>query len=134
MDHDRFDQLIDLHGGDVKRWPDDERMAAEALLTMDSAARARLDQAQAFDALLTDAVSVPGAPLGLATRIQAAAREDVVLPGWMSGLRLLLGGGAASAVASAAGFFVMSAFLTATETGSLLDVANGSYMTSLMAL
>jgi hypothetical protein len=71
MDISAFEDLIDRLGDDLSRWPDDQRLAAEALLVDSAEARTLLDEARA----LREALSAPPvrAPAGLADRIVAAA-------------------------------------------------------------
>jgi hypothetical protein len=79
MDVGEFEDLIDRLGEDLTRWPDDRRLAAEALLASSSAARALLDEAK----LIRAALSAPPvrAPAGLADRIvTAAARQKAEQP------------------------------------------------------
>jgi hypothetical protein len=55
----RFRRLIAAYGADPARWPAGQRAHAEALLARSSAARARLAEAQAFDALLLADAKAP---------------------------------------------------------------------------
>jgi hypothetical protein len=73
MDVTAFEELIDRLGEDVSLWPDEQRLAAEALLAQSSAARALLDEAR----ILRSALAAPPvrAPAGLADRIVAAAAK-----------------------------------------------------------
>lgn len=68
-----FEDLIDRLGDELSRWPDDQRLAAEALLAESAEARALLDEARA----LREALKAPPvrAPAGLADRIVAAAEK-----------------------------------------------------------
>ena len=74
MDVIELEDLIDRLGEDLTRWPEDRRVAAEALLAVSSEARARHDEAKA----LRRALAAPPvrAPAGLADRIVAAARAQ----------------------------------------------------------
>ena len=74
MDVTEFEDLIDRLGDDLTRWPEDRRLAAEALLAVSCAARARHDEAKALRAAL--AAPPVRAPAGLADRIVAAARAQ----------------------------------------------------------
>ncbi len=135
MDTARFRDLLDLRGADLSAWPEADRRAARELMARDESAQAAWDGASAVDALIGAATRIEPAPVGLATRIVASASDTgVTLPGWMSGLKLLLGGGMASIAASAIGFLAMNALLSASDGGygDLLDLADGSYMTTLM--
>jgi len=74
MDVTEIEDLIDRLGEDLTRWPEDRRLAAEALLAGSSEARALHDEAKA----LRRALAGPPvrAPAGLAERIVAAARAQ----------------------------------------------------------
>ena len=69
MNATRFAQLADAYGGDLARWPGDERDAARALLEASAEARIVLAAAQALDAGL--ALPAPAAP-------RAALREALL--------------------------------------------------------
>ena len=61
---ERLQALAEAYGGDLRRWPADQRAFAESLVAADPAARARLDQAAALDVLLDASPSVaPSADL-----------------------------------------------------------------------
>ena len=51
MDLDRFTRLLETHGSDLARWPDDRRKAAEALLASSDAALEALRSAEALETL-----------------------------------------------------------------------------------
>lgn len=59
MNLERFKQLADAWGADLRRWPESERAAAQALLGRDADARALLNRAAEFDAVLDAHVVVP---------------------------------------------------------------------------
>lgn len=64
MTPDRFSQLCDSYGADIRRWPAAERDAAMAYAASNPAARQKLDAAAGLDRLLdTHAVPLPGAAL-----------------------------------------------------------------------
>ena len=64
MTYERFEHLADAYGGDLRRWPADQRAFAESLVAADPAARVLLDEAAALDALLDASPSVaPSADL-----------------------------------------------------------------------
>lgn len=69
-----FSDLLDRLGPELGRWPDAERLAAEALLTRSDAAVVALADAQA----LAERISTmqPKAPPGLTDRIIAAAGAE----------------------------------------------------------
>ncbi|MDM7945499.1 MAG: hypothetical protein QUV20_04135 [Oceanibaculum nanhaiense] len=76
MDLQRLEALLDAYGADPARWPAAERAAALALLAIEPAAQARLEQARQLDRVL-DALPPAPAPAGdLAARIRAVARHQ----------------------------------------------------------
>ena len=104
MTPERFEALAEAYGGDIARWPDDERDAAAIRATAHpDEARAVLAGAAALDALL-DAAPAPRAPAGLAERIVAGApqRRERRWGSWW----LPAGMGAGLAAACAAGVVV----------------------------
>lgn len=61
---ERLQALAEAYGGDLRRWPADQRAFAESLVAADPAARVLLDDAAALDALLDASPSVaPSADL-----------------------------------------------------------------------
>jgi hypothetical protein len=71
MDVTEFEDLVDRLGEDLSRWPEAQRLAADALLATSEEARAIIAQAKSLrQALATPPVR---APAGLADRIVAAA-------------------------------------------------------------
>jgi hypothetical protein len=74
MDVSEFEDLIDRLGEDLTRWPEDRRLAAEALLANSSEARALHEEAKALRQIL--AAPPVRAPAGLADRIAAAAASQ----------------------------------------------------------
>ena len=60
---DRFRSLAASFGGDLRRWPDTERNAAEALLASSAHARTILDDTAVFDRALADASAASDARL-----------------------------------------------------------------------
>ena len=52
MTPERFVRLAEIHGGDLKRWPEAERPAAFLLLARTPALRTRLDEARHLDKAL----------------------------------------------------------------------------------
>lgn len=55
MNIERFQYLAEAFGGDLSRWPAEQRKTAAALLRTSPAARRALDEALALDALLNKA-------------------------------------------------------------------------------
>ena len=61
---ERLQALAEAYGGDLRRWPADQRAFAESLVAADPAARVLVDEAAALDALLDASPSVaPSADL-----------------------------------------------------------------------
>ena len=61
---ERLQALAEAYGGDLRRWPADQRAFAESPVAADPAARVLLDEAAALDALLDASPSVaPSADL-----------------------------------------------------------------------
>ncbi len=105
MTLDRLTVLADAWGGDLRRWPVAEQAAAERLLAVDPAARALLDEATAFDGLLSTSPQ-PRASAVLRDRVIAAATHAGLKPRparrfWLD--RLVLASGAGWAAAACAG-------------------------------
>jgi len=74
----RFGELLETHGADLARWPEEERRAARALLAEDAAARALLAEHAALENLLARAA--PGPSPALEERILAATVERDAAP------------------------------------------------------
>nr|WKF61163.1 hypothetical protein HUO10_005693 [Paraburkholderia busanensis] len=129
MTPERFQQIVEAYGADARRWPQQERAAAQAWATLHRAqADALLDEAAGLDAwLAADKVEPPSAAL----RERVLRGAPVRQPGpagtprrwWWSGAAVagvgLLGG--------VAGAFAVSFFLV---TGSVAPVHESSYLTS----
>ena len=91
MSLERFRTLADAHGGDLVRWPQAEREAAQACLAHCAEAREALGQAAGLDALL--AQDVPAAPAaGLRRAIVLAAEGRIGTGGLLQALWRELGG------------------------------------------
>ncbi len=85
MDAERFEQLAQAFGGDLKRWPHTEREAAEAfVLNHGETATRLLAEARELDHAL-DLAPMPAISADLRVRILAAAPKPV------AGLAALLG-------------------------------------------
>jgi hypothetical protein len=128
MTRDELFAALDRHGGDLARWPADERRAAESADRTDPAFRAALAEARELDALMDQALQVPETPFGYGTRIAARAREAnetgraFRLPRWIYAL------GTGWAMASIVAGFAYADILTTTDTDvlALADLALGS--------
>lgn len=89
MTPERLKTLIEAYGADARRWPADERAAAEDLGAALPAARRWLEDARALDAAL-DALPAAAARAGLAQSILAEARTRSQRRGIADWLRLFL--------------------------------------------
>lgn len=100
MTHERFEALAEAFGGDVARWPADEREAAALLMAAEPGfTQAVLARADSLDAAL-DAWRPAGASAGLVERIVAGAPKERA-PRWMNWLSpAALGAGLAAACAA----------------------------------
>ncbi|WP_419736505.1 hypothetical protein [Pseudomonas sp. COR18] len=76
MTPERFAQLAEAYGADLRRWPATERAGAEVLLEQrDSSALAALDQARLLDNLL-DSHQLPAPDPALIRRIRLLAGQN----------------------------------------------------------
>jgi hypothetical protein len=75
MDADRFGDLLDLRGSDLRSWPAEEREAAARLLAASARARARLEEARLLDAALA---TPPGPPASADLRARVLAAPGPV--------------------------------------------------------
>lgn len=104
MKRDRFEHLAETWGGDLRRWPEGERAAAERLLDATPDLRAVLADAAGLDALL-NASPTPWPSQALRDRVLAAGPKPTrfpVLAGWAG--RLSPAGWSRSGVAFGAGW------------------------------
>ena len=105
LTHERFETLAHAHGGDVARWPAEERDAAAVLMAAEPAFTQRLlADAGRMDETL-NAFRVTPASGALAGAIVARAPQPRRRPAWLSWLTPV-GLGAGLAAASAAGLIV----------------------------
>ena len=110
MTPDRFSDLADIYGADLRRWPEAEREAGRALLAARPELNAVLQAAAELDDAL-DAFRVAAPSMALRDRVIAQATMKTRAPrrGWMDRLKLALGAGwAAAACAGVAAGIVMS--------------------------
>jgi hypothetical protein len=115
MDRARFEHLLDAYGADFRRWPPDERDAAQVFARDNAEALAPLlRDARTLDAKLDLTRSAPAPSVGLASHIIAASprpraapkRANLAPAGWALAACTLLGvligyGGGALAAPSA---------------------------------
>lgn len=73
MDRERFDQLLAAYGGDLGRWPAEDRTAAAAFAAQDADAAAALKEAAALDRVLDSAREDAPDTSALTARILAQA-------------------------------------------------------------
>lgn len=108
MTPDRFRDLADIYGADLRRWPEVDREAARALLAAQPALDAVLRDAALLDDALDD-YRVAAPTLALRDRVIAQATVKAPRRGWMDRLQLALGAGwAAAACAGVAAGIVLS--------------------------
>lgn len=74
MTLERFSNLTEAYGADLRRWPEGERAPAEALMAVDGRARLMRDEADALDALL-DSVARPVMSSALRDKVVASAAQ-----------------------------------------------------------
>ena len=97
MDLRQFEALLDAHGADEERWPEQAREPARALLKADARARAELARARALEELLRADASPPpaqdlamrilkqaGAPRPAAKAAREAANDNARAPWWIA--------------------------------------------------
>lgn len=74
---ERLKELVEIYGGRRERWPMEDRLAMERLVTEDAQAAAIVTQAKAFDHLLDGAPALSTVSLSqLTNRIVAAAQAE----------------------------------------------------------
>jgi len=99
MDQDRFEALAEAYGGDMQRWPEGERVHAEAFASAQpEVAETALSAAGALDAVLADAgIEPPSEALYqriLAGGVQARQPQRPVWAAAAAAVMLTLGLGA----------------------------------------
>lgn len=107
LDLETFERLLQIHGGRVERWPQTLREPLEGLLDGSERARARFEEAQAFEALLDAAPAVePTADLMRRIASLPAQHPRPVRAAWWpfgSSLAPLLGWAAAAILGALVG-------------------------------
>jgi len=73
MDRERFDHLLAAYGGDLRRWPAEERAGAAVFAAENADAAAVLKEAQTLDGVLDEASGADGDTAALGARILAQA-------------------------------------------------------------
>lgn len=119
MTSERFLALIAAWGADARRWPEGERMAAQAFVAANpETARAALAEADAVDALLHRSPA-PGVSMALRDRVIASAAEAGLKARgegrrWLDRLTVMLGAGwAAAACAGVVAGVMLTSHMTA---------------------
>jgi anti-sigma factor RsiW len=113
MNIERLSEIVEAYGGDPLRWPEAERLAAQALAARDPRAAALVAEAEALD-LLFDAVPAPAPSAALTARVLARAPRPSLwrelfpgMPAWRPALgfalALAVGVGVQSAAADRLG-------------------------------
>lgn len=131
MTAERFLALVAAWGADPRRWPADERAAAEAFAAArPDVARPALAEADAVDAVL-HASPVPAPSAGLRERVLASAVEAGLRARrdgrrWLDRLGLVLGAGWAAAACAgvAAGVLLTGQVSSAVEADAVLYQAS----------
>lgn len=85
MDRNRFEAIVAAYGADPRRWPEDERLAAQRLAAIDARAASLLADAAALDQALDAAQGEPDVAL-LGARIvkRYKARQSLASPASVS--------------------------------------------------
>ena len=136
MDRTRLSELAAAHGADWRRWPEDARAGARALLAADPAAERLLFEARQLDAMLDLAPRLE-ASADLRQRVIAAAPRSQrgLLTGWLGGrapARSVWLSGAGLAAAVCAGLIVGEATVHRATAG--LEADRVLYLASLDAV
>lgn len=94
---ERFEDLAEIYGGEIARWPEGEREAARALLALEAERLALVLAAAAQLDRLLDLAPAQSADAALMGRLIAAApRPGAAGPRWIAGLGAALGLSAAA--------------------------------------
>jgi hypothetical protein len=142
MTPERLEQLADTWGADLQRWPEAERVAAQALLARDASSRSLLARAAELDALLdAHAIAPPDASLLRAVLAGAPGHAPDGAPRGAAGQRKRRqwlrnwwwsGAGVAGVglVGTAVGAMAVAMALSAVTPASRLGTAAGGWATS----
>jgi anti-sigma factor RsiW len=82
MNREKFQQLLDLHGADLGRWPQAERTAAETVLADDPEMQSLFETTRRADKTVRVASRVPSSG-ALAAQIVASASRDGERPAFV---------------------------------------------------
>jgi hypothetical protein len=103
MTFERFAALLDAYGAEPRRWPDNERDAAQALVRADPRAASLMDEAAYIDDLLyAYRVPAPSPALVAAVIARAPRRRWTRARLWWAALGLGLAGAGGALAGSAA--------------------------------
>ena len=117
---ERFEDLAEIYGGEIARWPEGEREAARALLAIEADHLAPVLAAAAGLDRLLDLAPAQGPDAALLGRLIAAApRPAAAGPRWIAGLSAALG----LSAAAFAGVFVGVAVERAPQAAAPVAVA-----------
>jgi len=93
MNTEKFQDLLDCHGADFGRWPNEERARAELLIAESAEANAMLKRVQRFDAALGQMigkqVADDAAVMRVVARLNARPLPRQKVPLWRLPARLL---------------------------------------------
>ena len=107
MSLERFEDLAEIYGGEIARWPEGEREAARALLATDGARFASVLAAAAQLDRLLDLAPAQSPDAALLGRLIAAAPQPVASARrWIAGVGAALGLSAAAFAGVAVGVVV----------------------------
>lgn len=142
MNIERLADILDAYGGDPLRWPEGERLAAQALAARDPRAAAMAAEAEALDALFDAAPTHTPCPALVARVLARRPRPSLwreMFPGmgaWKPAmgfaLALAVGVGVQSAAAERLGLSedttVASAVETTTDENALTPLSGGDML------
>jgi hypothetical protein len=124
MTPDRFEKLSLAFGGEIERWPANEREAARHLLAAQPALTEPLiDEARRLDRTLNDAPSTRPSHALVSRIVQAGLRPRApwAVSRWLAGLGLATGLAGAAAAGVAAGLLVGPVALSASHVAPAAD-------------
>ncbi len=84
MDDETFEHLLDRHGADLDRWPDNLAANARSLVERSAHARNLILEARELESALDDLLPAVAAPLGLRTRVLANLPEREAWFEWLT--------------------------------------------------
>ncbi len=84
MDDETFEHLLDRHGADLERWPEELAAQARSVAKRSARAHALLAEARELESALNDLLPSVAAPLGLRTRVLANLPERDAWFEWLA--------------------------------------------------